>query len=406
MRMKVHQKRTISTKQERVILGGIGNQKTQQTAGMQTKPGFVTVKEDDVLLLTDYLQEALHREEDLRMKLTSLQRSTATLLHSSEYLWKSRCSEDLLKSKITALESQLQVCMKGLPQDGVKGLLVDMEKEKGEQDERALQAIQRGTEERAEAQGKILNLQEALQTARAESTKWQSLCEELRGSSTQLKRGLDVSTEQLQQLHTQLELSHGRECELSQQLDGVQQQEEEELRSRLAQLEEDKRTLSAQLQEARDMLSRRGPGELTTRAGVVSEEGPAVQLFKGDDHMAGQLWATEERLKMKERDCVELQTQLEALELECRFYQSSVTQCREELRQLRNRRSQKPSCGYWLVLLLLLFMSGAALLVGLCLCYPLLTDYFQDIYMCLEQHVEDYLNTLASSQNSGCFRPI
>ena len=50
------------------------------------------------------------------------------------------------------------------------------------------------------------------------------------------------------------------------------------------------------------MLSRRGPGELTTRAGVVSEEGPAVQLFKGDDHMAGQLWATEERLKMKERD--------------------------------------------------------------------------------------------------------
>ena len=48
--------------------------------------------------------------------------------------------------------------------------------------------------------------QEALQTARAESTKWQSLCEELRGSSTQLKRGLDVSTEQLQQLHTQLEV--------------------------------------------------------------------------------------------------------------------------------------------------------------------------------------------------------
>ena len=51
------------------------------------------------------------------------------------------------------------------------------------------------------------------------------------------------------------QLSHGRECELSQQLDGVQQQEEEELRSRLAQLEEDKRTLSAQLQEARGILT-------------------------------------------------------------------------------------------------------------------------------------------------------
>ena len=38
------------------------------------------------------------------------------LLHLSHFhllsLYQSRCSEDLLKSKITALESQLQVCMK------------------------------------------------------------------------------------------------------------------------------------------------------------------------------------------------------------------------------------------------------------------------------------------------------
>lgn len=47
----------------------------------------------------------------------------------------------------------------GLPQDGVKRLLVDMEREKGEQEERALQAMQRSTEDVGEAEAKIQNLQ-------------------------------------------------------------------------------------------------------------------------------------------------------------------------------------------------------------------------------------------------------
>lgn len=49
------------------------------------------------------------------------------------------------------------------------------------------------------------------------------------------------------------QLSQGRESELDQQLEGVQQADEE-LRSRLTQLEEDKRALSRQLQEARGTL--------------------------------------------------------------------------------------------------------------------------------------------------------
>lgn len=50
------------------------------------------------------------------------------------------------------------------------------------------------------------------------------------------------------------QLSQGRESELDQQLEGVQQADEE-LRSRLARLEEDKRALSAQLQEAKGTLT-------------------------------------------------------------------------------------------------------------------------------------------------------
>lgn len=50
------------------------------------------------------------------------------------------------------------------------------------------------------------------------------------------------------------QLSQGRESELDQQLEGVQQADEE-LRLRLTQLEEDKRALNTQLQEARGTLT-------------------------------------------------------------------------------------------------------------------------------------------------------
>ncbi|XP_063065271.1 TRAF3-interacting JNK-activating modulator [Engraulis encrasicolus] len=413
VRTQVHHKRTITTKKERVVLGEKNQQKTQQTPDMQTEPGVVAVKEEDVLLLTDYLQEALAREAALRMKLTSLQRNTATLLRSTEFLWKTRCSEDLLRSQIKALESQVQVCTQDLTQDGVKAL-VEMERQRGEEEQKVLLAAQRGAEDRAEAEAKIQGLQEALQAATAESSVRQGECEALHASCAELQGGLEARAEQLEQLRSQLERCQGRECELGQQLEEARQTNEE-LRYRLAQLEGQKRAVSAQLQEARDMLSRAGAVVLRERPSspVQQQQPPSLQPSvqpiepsAEEGRVAGQLQATQEKLKMKEEECMELQAQLAALELECRSYQSSVMQCREELRQLRNQRSRQTSWKWRLASLPLLVLFGAALLVVLCLYSPILADHLQDILMCVHEHVDEYLMTLASPQTSACFRPI
>lgn len=48
--------------------------------------------------------------------------------------------------------------------------------------------------------------QESLITAKAEALKWQSLYEELKLSSGQLRENQHLSNEQLQQLHSQVEV--------------------------------------------------------------------------------------------------------------------------------------------------------------------------------------------------------
>ncbi|CAB1335872.1 unnamed protein product [Coregonus sp. 'balchen'] len=398
-----------STKKDKGILKGTGEsnraKKRQQEASVQTEPGYVTVKESEVLQLADYLQEALWREEGLKNKLAVLQKRGSTLLHHSDTLWTTRCNEDLLKNKIRALETQLQVCLQKqkLPWDGVK-LVLQMEKQKGAYEEKALEAIQRATEEKQEALSQAETLEMLLQAARVESAQWQGLCEEMKDSSEQLKKRQEINSEQVLQLQNQLE-----EAGLREELGAVQQMEEE-LQSNIVLLEEQNQNLRDQIQEMRDARAEtqeesleESLAQLTVlseeseeceqtlaRLTVLSEESEECeqtlarltvsleqpeekeeeeeeeeeeqlivssqqkQLSWGDgDQVAEQLRHTLDRLQLKERECEELQNELEAVEAECQSCQVRLTQCRDELRQLSHRRSSRvsrvspvsPGCG-------------------------------------------------------------
>uniref|UniRef100_A0A3B4FDE9 TRAF3 interacting protein 3 n=1 Tax=Pundamilia nyererei TaxID=303518 RepID=A0A3B4FDE9_9CICH len=157
----------------------------------------------------------------------------------------SRCSEDLLRNKIKALEAQLQACLQlqKFPKDGVKKLVVQMEKQRMVYEEKALIALQKATQEKTEALSKAETLQqEALITAKAEALKWQSLHEELKLSSGKLRESHHLSNEQLQQLHSQ--------CE--------------ELQAELHTMEQECQSSQARLSQCRDELRqlshrRRGP---------------------------------------------------------------------------------------------------------------------------------------------------
>ncbi|XP_023283201.1 TRAF3-interacting JNK-activating modulator-like isoform X2 [Seriola lalandi dorsalis] len=378
--------------------------KTLREAGVQTESGLVTVKESDVKRLADYLQEALWREEAMKKKLAALQESTSNLLNSSNIVWTARCSEDLLRNKIKVLESQLQVCLQKFPKDGVKKLVVQMEKQKLIYEEKALVALQKATQEKTEAVSKAETLQGSLITAKAEALRWQSLYEELKLSSGQLRENQHLSNEQLQQLHSQVELSRAREAGLREEV-GLLRQEKKDLQYNIRLLEEDNQVLREESEQLRD-----GDNEsqdFMMQDCLTSEEAESQLTPRRDTQAEEQLRYTEEKLRLKERECEELQTELHAMEQECQSSQARLSQCRDELRQLSHRRRKPtPSGSWWRVFMFFLLLLAVAGVAMLWLWHPPFREQVEDLYSDIETRIEDYLLEMASPQHSGCFRPI
>uniref|UniRef100_A0A3Q3MZ89 TRAF3-interacting JNK-activating modulator-like n=1 Tax=Labrus bergylta TaxID=56723 RepID=A0A3Q3MZ89_9LABR len=217
---------------------------------VQTDSGLVTVRESDIQLLADLLKEALWREEVVKKKLAALQGSTTNLLKSSTEIWTARCSEDLLRNKIEALEAQLQVCLQKFPNDGVKKVVIQMEKQKRVYEEKALEALQKATLEKTDALIKTETLQEELSIAKAEAMRWQSLYEDLKLSSGQLRENQHLSNDQLQQLHSQLELFRAREAELMEEVVSLRQEMKEQ-QYNISLLEDDNQMLREEIQHIR-----------------------------------------------------------------------------------------------------------------------------------------------------------
>ncbi|MED6283474.1 hypothetical protein CHARACLAT_009251 [Characodon lateralis] len=108
-----------------------------------------------------------------------------------------------------------------------------------------------------------------------------------------------------------------------------------------------------------------------------------------------------------EKPCEDLQTELHAMEQECQSSQVRLSQCRDELRQLSHRHRKPTLCGSWwrvcLFFLLLLAVVGVAILWSW---HPPFREQVEVLCADIEARIEDYLMQMASSQHSGCFRPI
>ncbi|KAM9830739.1 uncharacterized protein traf3ip3 isoform 2-T3 [Syngnathus typhle] len=329
---------------ERVHNDAHTSHKRMRESCVQTESGLVTIEESDILQLQNYMEEGLLREMAIKKKVEMLQQCCTQLQKTLSTLRKAHGNEDVLRNKIKLLETQLQACLERFPKEVSNKLALEIKKQNITFEE-AIEKVTQGKEEELSKIVPLMSLknpdiqsQEALNTAKSDVLRLQNLYEELSLTSQKLRQELEVSSERTREQEVQLELSRARETTLTEELVSLRQQKNELLFHKSLQEEyqqfvkDQKQNLSDGSVERRDVSIQSAPEERETSP-------------KGDCDVEEKLHYTQEELRLKEKECEALQTELHTMEQEFLSSQNRLSQWREELGQPGHHHKKANTCG-------------------------------------------------------------
>ncbi|XP_029429928.1 TRAF3-interacting JNK-activating modulator isoform X2 [Rhinatrema bivittatum] len=303
-------------------------------SSQQTDCG-TAVLDKEIFQLSDYLKEALQRERKLKQKLAILQELLAALVRAAEKSWKVQVNEDRLKSRVGALESQLDACSQNLGKEGVKKILMEMEEQKQKYEQEAKKSIQKILKEKGMAEQALQNTQ-CVDTQDAQLQKLQAQLYALEGERTELQTRLDVSQEDNELKEGQLTSMNGRWRNAEDQ--------KRALELTISQLQNEVFTMRSQLCSS-----------------AIQRQHPS-QSDEADQKYRAELQKVMSRLEVKEKECMELRSELEALSDEYHSCQMKLRQCREQLKSHQGkRRTRRSCCCWWCWLPLLVLVIAMAL---------------------------------------------
>ncbi|XP_030329161.1 TRAF3-interacting JNK-activating modulator isoform X2 [Strigops habroptila] len=219
----------LSTSAEAIRRQGVNTQGTQtltnpragaKDSSQQTDCG-IAVLNKEMVQLSNYLKEALHRELLLKQKMVILQELFSTLLQASEKSWQGQLNEDKLKCKLRALENQLQACTQSYSKECVKKILIDMEDQKQTYEEKAKEALQKMLEDKLQTEQQLQNSQRSLAATREDLAFWKEHYTTLKAeltkmttAHTELENSFHVLQSKVQQADAQNEQLHQTLCRL------------------------------------------------------------------------------------------------------------------------------------------------------------------------------------------------
>uniref|UniRef100_A0A3B5A8T5 Sarcolemma associated protein n=1 Tax=Stegastes partitus TaxID=144197 RepID=A0A3B5A8T5_9TELE len=198
----------------------------------------------ELFQLSQYLQEALHREQMLEQKLATLQRLLATTQEASESSWQALIDEDRLLSRLEVMGSQLQAYSKSQTEEGIRKELLALQEDKHNYETTAKESLRRVLQEKIEVVRKLSEVERSLSNTEDECTHLKEMSERSQEELRELANKYNAAVNEIKELSDKIKAAEGRQEELTQR--GATEKRELELR--IEEMEEKEQVLQARIE--------------------------------------------------------------------------------------------------------------------------------------------------------------
>ncbi|KAM8917235.1 sarcolemma associated protein a isoform 6-T7 [Spinachia spinachia] len=198
----------------------------------------------ELFQLSQYLQEALHREQMLEQKLATLQRLLANTQEASESSWQALIDEDRLLSRLEVMGSQLQAHSKSQTEDGIRKELLALQEDKHNYETTAKESLRRVLQEKIEVVRKLSEVERSLSNTEDECTHLKEMSARGQEELKELANKYNAAVNEIKELTDKIKAAEGRQEELTQR--GALEKRELELR--IEEMEEKEQVLQASIE--------------------------------------------------------------------------------------------------------------------------------------------------------------
>ncbi|NXK89795.1 T3JAM protein, partial [Formicarius rufipectus] len=209
----------------------------------------------EIVQLSNYLKEALHRELLLKQKMVILQELFSTLLEASEKSWQGQLNEDKLKCKLRALENQLQACTQSYSKERVKKILIEMEDQKQTYEQKAKEALQKMLEDKLQAEQQLQNSQRSLAVMREDLAFWKEHDTALKAELTEVTTAHTELKNSFHSLQSELQRAEAQQEQLRRALQSLRS-EHTALQQRASALRQDRDLRAQHIAAIQDKLQK------------------------------------------------------------------------------------------------------------------------------------------------------
>uniref|UniRef100_A0A3B3TMV3 Sarcolemmal membrane-associated protein n=1 Tax=Poecilia latipinna TaxID=48699 RepID=A0A3B3TMV3_9TELE len=233
----------------------------------------------ELFQLSQYLQEALHREQMLEQKLATLQRLLSTTQEASESSWQALIDEDRLLSRLEVMGSQLQAYSKSQTEEGIRKELLALQEDKHNYETTAKESLRRVLQEKIEVVRKLSEVERSLSNTEDECTHLKEMSERGQEELQELANKYNAAVNEIKELTDKIKAAEGRQEELT--LQGAT--EKRELEMRIEEMEEKEQVLQARIEalQADNDFTNERLAALQVRLEQLQEKSNSIDVCPG-----------------------------------------------------------------------------------------------------------------------------